>query len=182
VRAGRGPRNNIFTRLSCGDRSETTVKITVIMAVGLLMTASTIGVAAPARADVIYQFITPDANIACSMGRGVDGGHVACDIRHYSFQPMPCPTGPVNLVGDRFVLDQTSAEGRPARLDCHSDTMVYPGQPVLDWGQKKDMGTGFGSMQCQSVPAGTFSPSMFCTDFPNTRHYFHIYSDHFDMG
>jgi hypothetical protein len=116
------------------------------------------------------------------MGRGDDGGHVACDIRNYTFQPVACPPSPVNLVGDRFVLDQTSAEGSPAHLDCHSDTMVYPGQPVLDWGAKKDMGTGFGSMQCQSVPAGTFSPSMFCTDFPTTAHYFHIYSDHFDMG
>jgi hypothetical protein len=77
--------------LICGYRSETTVKVTAIMAVGMVMTAATIGVAASARADVIYQFITPDGNIACSMGRGADGGHVACDIRDYTFQPIPCP-------------------------------------------------------------------------------------------
>jgi hypothetical protein len=152
------------------------MKTTAIMAVGTTTAAATIGLAAPARADVVYTFQTPDRNVACEMGSDSSGaGHVSCETRNMTCRGVDCPTGPVRI--DRFQLYQ----GGAAFVTCDAKSYLLgdpANWPVLDYGQSQTVGT----IQCQNAPGGTLSPSTFCTDLANTRHYFHIYIDHYDIG
>jgi hypothetical protein len=143
------------------------MKATTLVAVGMTMTAAATGLAAPANATTVYQFLSPDGNIGCSMNQEDDGdGYVACDIRDYIFSQVPCPSG---LEGNRLVLNQ----GEPARVECHSGTMVDPGLPVLSYEQPRNVGL----IDCVVLRGD----SVQCTDRA-TDHYFSIASDSYTAG
>ncbi len=143
------------------------MKTTTILAVGTALTAAAIGTATPARASTVYEFFSPDGNIACSMTRATDGaGNVACDIRDYIFNPVPCPS---DLTGNRFVLNQ----GGPAQVECHTGTMVDPTLPTLSYEQSRNVGL----IDCVVLPGSQVE----CTDRA-TDHYFRIFSDHYEVG
>lgn len=102
------------------------MKATTVLSVTAAMTAAGVGLASPAQGSTIYQFLSPNGNIACSMSQEADGdGRVACEIRDYIFSTASCPSG---LGGDRFALEQAV----PGRVECRSGSMVDPGLPVLN--------------------------------------------------
>ena len=143
------------------------MKVTTVMTAALALTAAAIGLANPAHATTGYQFTSPNGSIACSMSQDPDGdGRVACEIRDYIFNPVPCPS---ELVGDRFVL----AQGEPARLKCRSATMVDPSLPALSYEQPRNVGL----IDCVVLPGN----SVECIDRA-TDHYFRIFSDHYEVG
>jgi hypothetical protein len=143
------------------------MKATTIMAVWTAMAAAAIGMATPAQAATVYQFISADGNIACSMTRASDdAGNVACEIRDYVFNPVSCPSG---QAGNRFVLNQ----GDPAQVECHSGTMLDPSLPTLSYEQSRNVGL----IDCVVLPGNHVE----CTDRA-TDHYFRIFSDHYDVG
>ena len=143
------------------------MKSTMTMAVGTAMTAAAIGLAIPAHASTVDEFISPDGNIACAMSQASDGsGYVACEIRDYIFNPAPCESG---LIGNRFVLEQ----GAPVSLECHSGTMVDPALPTLSYDQPRNVGL----IDCVVLPGSHVE----CADRA-TDHYFRIFSDHYEVG
>ena len=143
------------------------MKSTMTMAVGTAMATAFIGLATPAHATTMYEFISADGNIACSMSQGDDGsGYAACEIRDYIFNPAPCPSG---LEGNRFVLEQ----GAPVALECHSGTMVDPALPTLSYEQPRNVGL----IDCEVLPGNHVECSDRATD-----HYFRIFSDHYEVG
>ena len=128
------------------------------------MVAAAIALSAAAHADS-EQFQSPSGNIACD----ISAGGVACDIRDYTYQPPPPPLCAQHISwGNRFTLDQ----GKPAAIVCHGDTVRVPGEPTLDFGQTKSVGT----LSCDSEPSG-----MKCTD-SSTGHYFRVSRDSYDLG
>ena len=143
-------------------------------------TAATMGLPAPAHADsVAYQFSQPGGTTNCVMGiRNGGQAYAECQIGRYSYQPPPPPPGFCPGWGGLFALDQ----GNPAYIKCDGGPIVYPPPPPLDWGQKRDIVTDSGTIECVNAPGGTLPPSTFCTELPNTAHYFHIYSDRYNMG
>lgn len=143
------------------------MKATTVLSVTAAMTAAGIGLASPAQASTIYQFLSPNGNIACSMSQEADGdGSVACEIRDYIFSTASCPSG---LVGDRFVLEQ----GVPGRVECRSESMVDPGLPVLTYDQPRSVGL----IDCVVLPGNGAE----CTDRASD-HYFRIAGDHYEVG
>ena len=158
----------------------TNMKSTAIMAVAMATTAATFGPAAPAHADgVVYQFSQPGGTTNCVMGTRNGGqAYAECQIGRYSYQPPSPPPGACPGWGGLFALDQ----GNPAYIKCDGGPIVYPTPPPLDWGQKRDIVTDSGTIECVTAPGGTLPPSTFCTELPNTAHYFRIYSDRFNMG
>jgi hypothetical protein len=58
-----------------------------------------------------------------------------------------------------------------ANIVCHSDSLRVPGEPTLDYGQTKSVGT----FSCDSVLSGVK-----CTD--STGHYFRASRGSYDLG
>jgi len=130
----------------------------------LAMAAAAIALPAAAHADS-SPFLSPSGNIACS----IDAGAAVCDISDYTYQPPPPPLCAQHISwGGRFVLEA----GKAAVIVCHGDTVRVPGEPTLDFGQTKSVGT----LSCDSEP-----PGMKCTD-SSTGHYFRVSRDSYDLG
>ena len=130
----------------------------------LAMVVAAIALPAAAHADS-EQFQSPTGNIACNIG----AGGVACDISDHTYQPPPPPPcGQHFPWGSRFTLDA----GKAANIVCHSDSLRVPGEPTLDYGQTKSVGT----FTCDSELSGVK-----CTD-SSTGHYFRVSRDSYDLG
>jgi hypothetical protein len=147
-----------------------TMKTTVVAAVSMAAATATIGFAAPVHADEsYYEFLSPSANIACSVGTGSDGKSGAgCDIRDHTSTPPPRPLDCHQGWGDRVSLEGGSA---PV-LHCHGDTEVFPGKPTLPYGQTRSAGP----ITCDSEPTGVT-----CTD-TSTGHFFRLSRDSYQLG
>ena len=126
--------------------------------------AAPIALPATAHADG-YQFQSPSGNIACDIRTEA----VACDISEHTYQlPPPPPCAQHVSWGNRFLLEQ----GKAAVIECHGDTLRVPGEPTLNFGQTKSVGT----FTCDSEPSG-----MKCTD-SSSGHSFRVSRDSYDLG
>jgi hypothetical protein len=70
------------------------MKITTHALIATATAAATIGLAATAHADEIYDFLSPSGNIVCFVSTSFDGTNGAeCEIRDYTYVAPPKPPG-----------------------------------------------------------------------------------------
>lgn len=122
---------------------------------------------ATSRADGIEFFQTPSGNIGCGIGPMEGKAFAGCEIREHSYSVPPRPSPCMGSWGSRISIHQ----GAPAEMTCHSDTILGPGFPVLQYGQSRS----FGSMNCQSQESG-----ITCTD-QGSGHYFVLSRDSYEL-
>jgi len=150
------------------------MRTTAIAAFGVLATAASIGLAAPASTDVLNQFSQPGGNVNCVMGTENGGQYyAACQINKFSYQPPP-RSGACPGWGNLFWLDQ----GNPAYLKCDGGPLIYPTPPPLGWEQTQSLGP----LLCQNSNENpSLPPSTLCKD-NSSSHHFRIYPDHYLLG
>ncbi|MEZ0352083.1 DUF6636 domain-containing protein [Mycobacterium sp. pR1184] len=127
-----------------------TARFSVQLAAALAIVAG----APAAHADTDYQFFrSPSGNIACLLGTEPSGPQVTatCQVGTHTFAEPPRPGGCAGGWGDRVSVTQ----GRPASMQCHTDTLLPSHDPVLAYGQSRSAGP----ITCVSAPSG-----MTCTD------------------
>lgn len=93
-------------------------------------------------------FQSPSANIFCAILLDDQGSYVRCDIAEFSYQvpEQPCD-GSVGFHAGSAHIDGAA----PAAIGgCFGDTVVDPGYPVLEYGQRA---VG-GDISCTSTEAG----------------------------
>jgi hypothetical protein len=114
----------------------------------LLLAAALAGLAAPAAADVPMWFRTPSDNIHCMIANGEGVLFLDCEIREREAGALlgPRPADCELDWGNRFVL----GEWGPGRMACAGDTVVYPGSPVIAYGETVQ----FGPFTCSSTQDG----------------------------
>jgi hypothetical protein len=134
------------------------MKIGMIAAVAIAAAATSLPLAAIARADVHYEFQSPSGNIGCDLYAGSDGTGIAhCEIRDQTWViAAPVPNCGSNPGGWQFSLDQGKGPG--LGYSCAAGTLSQPGLATLDYGQTRSAG----AITCDSEPAG-----MTCTDTGN---------------
>jgi len=146
------------------------MKITMHALIATATAAATIGLAATAHADEIYDFLSPSGNIVCFVSTSFDGTNGAeCEIRDYTYVAPPKPPGcQLGGWGDRFSLKQGSA---PV-VHCHGDTNFVHGLPILPYGQMRSAGP----ITCNSEASGVT-----CTD-RSTGHFFRLSRESYQLG
>ncbi len=101
------------------------------------------GGAAPTGTVRAYRsFQSVSKNIACA----IDGKYARCDVAEKSFTSPPKP-GNCQLDWGSAVAVEGSAVGA---FICHGDTVMNPGAPVLQYGERSTIG----SIRCDSSSAG----------------------------
>lgn len=107
----------------------------------LTLAALTVAPMSPtANADDYQFFQSPSGNISCQLGifedNGSRRGTASCQIAQHTFHTPPRPPDCQGAWGDSIGLIQ----GKPASLQCHTDTLLGSAQPVLDYGQSRARG------------------------------------------
>ncbi|CAM3184295.1 hypothetical protein BST27_20240 [Mycobacterium intermedium] len=92
---------------------------------------------------------------------------LATVIGEHTYSVPPRPTSCMGAWGSRISLHQ----GAAPELACHSDTLLGPGLPVLQYGQSRSVG----SLTCQSQEAGVT-----CTD-NRSGHCFRLARDNYEL-
>jgi hypothetical protein len=126
-----------------------------------------------AHADTDYQFFqSPSGNIACLLGtvseNGVLRATAGCQVGEHTFAAPPRPGACAGGWGDSVVVTQ----GRPASMQCHTDTLLPSNDPVLPYGHSRSAGP----ITCESELSG-----MTCTD-TTTGHGFSLLRDGYRLS
>jgi hypothetical protein len=125
------------------------------------------------HADTDYQFFqSPSGNIACLLGTISENGGLrataSCQVGEPTFAAPPRPGACEGGWGDSVVLTQ----GRPASMQCHTDTLLPSNDKVLPYGHSRSAGP----ITCESEPS-----AMRCTDTA-TGHGFSLSRDGYELS
>ena len=121
----------------------TKMKIGMIAAVAIAAAATSLPLAAIARADIQAEFKSPSGNIACILfGTSLNGpelGSAVCDIRDYTWAAPPLPADCRFPHGPVLYLTQRRDNQDAATIDqCgpgNAGIYLTPGLATLDYGQ-----------------------------------------------
>ncbi|GAB3020299.1 hypothetical protein [Mycobacterium bourgelatii] len=106
------------------------------VAVLATVTAAASSATPTADADDLEFFQTPSGNIGCVIGPTGGSAYAECDVGERTYSVPPRPTSCMGAWGSRISMQQ----GAAPELACHSDTLLGPGSPVVQYGQSRSYG------------------------------------------